>query len=87
MRPPELHPLLQGAPSPATRQSAAIHQLAAEANTIVNLIELLKGIKPQLREDCDEGRDAHLRHVEYRRYREAHGLIINYGVPKDLTCP
>jgi hypothetical protein len=62
-----------------------IHRLAAEANVIVNLIELLKGIKPQLREDCDEGREAHLRHIESGRYREARGFILNYGVAKDST--
>jgi hypothetical protein len=83
MRSPELHPLLQGGtPSPATRQSALIRRLADEANFIGELIERLKVIEPQLREDCIEGTDAHLRHISNGRYREAYGLILNYGVPK-----
>jgi hypothetical protein len=53
MRSPELHPLLQGNPSPASRQSALIRRLADEANLIGELIERLKVIEPQLREVQD----------------------------------
>ena len=85
MRAPELHPLLQGNPSPATRQSALIRRLAQEANLIGELIERLKRIEPHLRGDCEEGTDAHLRHISSGRYREAYSLILNYGVPKGIA--
>ena len=82
MRSPELHPLLQGTPSLASRHSSTIRHLAELANVIVELIERLKGIEPELRADCPDGPDAHLRHVDYGRYREASDLITNYGVPR-----
>lgn len=81
----EIHPLLQGTPSPASRQSALIRHLADQANFIGELIERLKVIEPQLRGDCEEGTDAHLRHIANGRYREAYSLILNHGVPKRVT--
>jgi hypothetical protein len=82
MRGPELHEILQGTPSQASRQSALIRHLALEANLIVELIERLKLIEPNLRSDCEGGSAAHLRAIERGDYSEAHKLITNYGIPR-----
>jgi hypothetical protein len=78
----ELHPLLQGAQSPASRQASTIRRLAELTNNLVDLIDRLKSIEPQLRADCAEGRDAHLRAIDRGNYHEARVLILNYSVPR-----
>ena len=66
----ELHPLLQGTPGPSSMQARAVNDLATTANLLVQLIDRLKSIEPELRGDCEEGSTAHLRYISAGRYRD-----------------
>jgi hypothetical protein len=80
---PELPSWLLGEPSHDTRRAHCIHRLAAEANSILELLERLKtcsGLRECDRHASDPYQpDAHLRAIESRDYKRALQLIAMHG--------
>ena len=83
MRPPELHPDLQGTPSLETATTRAIHRLTGQINMMVQLLDLLK-ICPGLRAPDKYGDwyalDKHLDLIWGGHYQEALSLIQSRGL-------
>lgn len=81
-RAPELNPLLQGTPNYETEKARVIHELAARANNLIELIDLLKtctGLRPPDRYGQHYSYDEHLRLALTGDYREAIQLIATKG--------